>query len=261
MELKALARRAWFEVRGPRPPACPPGWSTGAPDFIGVGVQRAGTTWWHHLVTEHPRVHRGRDKELHFLRGYHRKELTAADVVEYHRYFARPPAQLAGEWSPGYMSHFWVPPLLDRVAPQARILVLLRDPVERYLSGAALQGETRRTTAATASMAFRLGCYALQLEQLFDNVDRERVLVLQYERCVAEPGVELARTYRFLGVDHEFVPEALRERRNAARGTKPPLADGLRRTLARAYEHEVARTKALVPDLDLSRWPSFAHLG
>ncbi len=193
VQLAAVARRVWGDLREPRPPACPPEWVAGPPDFVGVGVQRCGTTWWYDLVTAHPMAHRGPTKELQYLRRFWQRPFGPAEAAEYHRFFPRPPGLITGEWSPGYLSHFWVPPLLHEAAPDARVLVLVRDPVERYVSGFALQGETRWARASAASMAFRLGCYATHLDQLFASIPRSQVLVLQYERCVASAADELAR--------------------------------------------------------------------
>lgn len=51
-------------------PEVPEGWEIGPPDFVGVGCQRAGTTWWFRMLSEHPRVEPplppGK-KELHYL--------------------------------------------------------------------------------------------------------------------------------------------------------------------------------------------------
>lgn len=258
VRLAAVARRVRTGRQLRRPPACPPGSRIGPPDFVGIGAQRSGTTWWHHLVVSHPAVSSGAPKELHFFHPYWQRELTDADVATYARYFPRPPGLLAGEWSPGYLAHFWIPPMLRRAAPEARLLVVLRDPVERYRSGLALSSETRRPGAAAASAAFRLGCYGLQLEHVFRSFDRDRVLVLQFERCVADPASELARTYRFLGVDDGHRPSDLAATRNAARGSKPPLPDGHRAALVDAYRPDVERLTGLVPDLDLDLWENFA---
>jgi Sulfotransferase family len=262
MRMTAVVRRAVSghgRARAPRPPS---GWSTGPPDFVGVGAQRAGTTWWYHLVESHPHVvQRKALKELHFLTRYWQRPFTDADVESYAQFFPRPPGQIAGEWSPGYMAHFWVPALLRRAAPDARVLVILRDPVERYRSGLALQSETRRPSFAGASTAFRLGCYASQLAQLYGCFSAEQILVLQQERCVRDPGSELARTYGFLGLDHDFRPHDIAERRNEARTQKPTLPQHSLDSLVAAYEPEVRGVAALVPELDLSLWRNFAHLG
>ncbi|MFI5047436.1 MAG: sulfotransferase family protein [Acidimicrobiia bacterium] len=258
MRLRSLTARVRREVGQRRPTPCPEGWSTGPPSFVGVGTQRSGTTWWHHLVTSHPGVHDGPAKELRFFDRYWRHEFAEDDVARYHRFFPRPPGRQVGEWSPGYVSHFWIPALLRRAAPDAKLLVSLRDPVERYRSGVALQSETRRASQATASAAFRLGCYATHLEQLYASCPREQVLVQQFERCVADPEGELARTYAFLGLDDTFVPADLRTPRNQSRSTKATLPEHERMSIVSAYRPEVDRLLELVPGFDRALWSNFA---
>lgn len=261
MRLGALVQRALLGRQRRKPPKCPDGWSTAPPDFVGVAAQRSGTTWWYHLVESHPQVVvRERLKELHYLTQFWNRPFTPDDTATYARHFPRPPGHLAGEWSPGYLSHFWVPALLQAAAPNARILVLLRDPVERFASGVALQGQTRPVNFTGAGTAFRIGCYGSQLEQLFSYFSPERVLVLQFERCTRDAAHELARTYSFLGLDDTYVPPDIAERRNESRAKKPTLPDHTRAALVRAYEPEVRRLVALVPDLDVSLWPNFSQL-
>jgi hypothetical protein len=225
-----------------------------------VGAQRSGTTWWYDLVASHPGVHEGVAKELHFFHRYSQRTFTTADADLYARYFPRPEGTQAGEWSPGYLAHFWAPPSLRLAAPDARVLVLLRDPVERYVSGLSLQSETRRSGAASASAAFRLGLYGSQLEYLFRFFPPEQVLVLQFERCVHDPVGEIRRTYEFLGLDAAFTPRDLSSPRNAARVEKPTIGDDHRRWLVSSYEPEVARVAELAPSLDLALWSNFARL-
>ena len=227
---------------------------------MGVGAQRCGTTWWYDLVASHPGIHRGAAKELHFFHRYSQRRFTADDADLYARYFPRPADTRAGEWSPGYLAHFWAPPCLRQAAPDTRVLVLLRDPVERYVSGVGLQGETRRSGAASASAAFRLGLYGSQLEHLFRYFPPEQVLVLQFEHCVKDPAAEIARTYGFLGLDAAYTPADLSRPRNAARVAKPTTDDDHRQWLVQSYEPEVARVAELVPSLDLALWANFARL-
>lgn len=202
---------------------------------------------------------RDRDKELHYFNRFWGQPFSDEDVATYARHFPRPAGHLAGEWSPGYLSHFWIPALLQRAAPDARLLVLLRDPVERFRSGLGLQSETRRLNFTGAGTAFRVGCYGSQLDQLFSHFSPERVLVLQFERCTLDAKGELARTYDFLGLD-DFVPTDIAERRNESRATKPTLPDHTRASLIRVYEPEVRRLVSLVPEIDLSLWPNFSQL-
>lgn len=232
----------------------------GPPDFVGVGTARSGTTWWDGLIAAHPDVARapGVPKEVHFFDDRWADELDDEDVAAYHAYFARPAGKRAGEWTPGYMLDAWTPRLLRRAAPDARLLVLIRDPVERFRSGRTL-AESRFTVGSTAraaaNAAFGRGLYADQLLRLWRSFPREQVLVLQYERCLSEPRAELRRTFAFLGLD-EAAADGLTVdvRVNASAGAKVALSAWQEQVLAQRYAVENDRLAALVPDLDLALW-------
>lgn len=232
----------------------------GPPDYVGVGTARSGTTWWDSLINAHPRVSRSPEtpKEVHFFDGLWEQGLAAGDIERYQRFFARPEGHLAGEWTPGYMLDVWTPALLRQAAPGARLLVLLRDPVERFRSGRTL-AENRLTVGSTAraaaNAAFNRGLYADQLLRLWAAFPREQVLVLQYERCVADPAVELRRTYEFIGLEPEQGTAGdLGVRVNESRGPKVVLSDRQEDLLVRRYAPENERLSTLVPDLDLTLW-------
>lgn len=200
----------------------------------------------------------GRAKELHFFDGLWADGLTDADIARYHALFERPAGRLSGEWTPGYMLDAWTPPLLRQAAPQARLLVLVRDPVERFRSGRTL-AENRLVVEATpraaANAAFNRGLYADQLLRLWRAFPHEQVLVLQYERCVADPRGELSRTFEFLGLGPS-IPDGIapQERINASAGQKVALSEWQVAELTRRYAPENDRLARLVPDLDLSLW-------
>ena len=202
-----------------------------APDYVGVGTARSGTTWWDSLINRHPLVSRAATtpKEVHFFDDRWEHGLAAGDVERYHRLFARPDGHYAGEWTPGYMLDAWTPALLREAAPEARLLVMLRDPVERFQSGRTL-AENRMTVGSTAraaaNAAFNRGVYADQLLRLWRAAPREQVLVLQYERCIADPRGQLARTFEFIGLEPELEPGVdLDAKVNASRGPKVSLSD------------------------------------
>ena len=119
------------------PPLRPPSWRLGPPDYVGVGALKAGTTWWARLIAAHPTVrrHPGLPKELHFFDPLWSSSCPPTEMASaYHRFFPRPPGTVTGEWTPNYMHLYWVPSLLAMAAPAAKILVLLRDPTERFRS-------------------------------------------------------------------------------------------------------------------------------
>jgi hypothetical protein len=253
----------WPRTVRRRPPQCPSGWEIGPPDFVGVGAQRAGTTRWHVLIADHPGVARapGTSKELHFFAPFAFDTATDARLAEYHRFFPRPPGALTGEWTPRYMYDAWTPALLHRAAPNARLLAMLRDPVERFRSGLNFSRRSRNAPdhPMVATDAVNRGLYARQLERLLRAFPADHLLVLQHERCVAAPREELRATYEFLGLDPSHVPTDLEAARHAGRGEAAPLDEGLRRELVATYEPDVAAVADRF-SLDLTLWPNFTHL-
>ncbi len=228
---------------------------------MGVGVQKAGTSWWYEQLVTHPDVVRppSGHKELRYFSRFATSPFTDADAETYHRLFPRPPGAQCGEWTPSYLSDHWIPPLLGRAAPDTKLLVLLRDPVERYVSGIA-QAESRGRTATLADHrdAFTRGCYATALERLLAWFPRKRVLVLQYERCRVDAAAQLRRTFEFLGLDPDHRPPDLARPVHATTRPKKTPDEDLREVLALAYGPELALLAQRFPDVDLGLWPSAA---
>jgi len=248
-------------------PEVPEGQVTGPPDIVGIGAQRAGTTWWWRgAIRSHPGFVRDvkPGKELHFFdRFWDGRQVPDDLAAAYARQFPRPPGAITGEWTPRYMHDFWALPLLHRCAPDARILVMLRDPVERYRSGLAremrLAGEDGMPLEiAIVGDAVHRSLYSPQLRRLFELYPPERVLVLQYERCRAEPRAEMQRTQAFLGLEPlTDVPPDL-DRQVGGRREPAPLADELRAELGDRLADDARQTAGLCPDVDLSLWPTVA---
>lgn len=254
-------------VRTPAPPpTCPAGWEIGPPDFVGVGAQRCGTTRWFRLIASHPEVSSSpEDKELHFFDRFYDGGFTEADVTAYHRYFPRQGDGKTGEWTPLYGSSAWVPKLVARATPDARLLILLRDPVERFAS--ALQHNVRLSHEQGMPLnrlapveAFRRGFYHAEIKMLLPYFDRSQILVLQYERCAREPLEQLRRTFEFIGLtDTGFAPAELDANPNP-QTSKPKLDAEARDSYVRAYRDDVEGLAAAYPEIDLALWPNFAEL-
>jgi hypothetical protein len=239
--------------------------TTGPPDFVGVGTQRSGTTWWFETLLGHPQIvgPKSGAKEQHYFDRFCRRELTERDIARYHRKFPRGPGQIAGEWTPRYMFDFWTPPLIGRAAPDAKLLIMLRDPVERFRSGVPhriSRAKDPRMEPVVAD-AIERGRYASQLRRVLAYHDRERILILQYERCRAQPETEYRRTLAFLGVDPDHRHDGFQEQRGTSQAAaKQPLWTDLIEALRATYEPEVAQLAELAPEIDVSLWPNFAHL-
>jgi hypothetical protein len=239
--------------------------TTGPPDFIGVGTQRSGTTWWFATLLQHPAIRPARNlkKELHFFDRFCWKEMRDADVARYHKRFPRRPGQLTGEWTPRYMHNFWTPRLIRRAAPDAKLLVMFRDPIERFRSGVPKEvvvDRGRRIDLIVAD-AIERGRYASQLERLRAGHETAEILILQYEKCVADPVGQYQRTLRFLGADPEHEPEEVERPRGKSRASsKKSLWADMLEALTTSMEPEVRRLAAIAPEIDVALWPNFSHL-
>jgi hypothetical protein len=162
--------------------------------------------------------------------------------------------------------------MLAHAAPGARLIVLMRDPVERYASGlgllersGALKGEIgggeigMREHRITEAM--ERGRYADQLEWYLRLFPRDRFLLLQYERCAADPQGQLDRTLAFLGLPPHVVSaeEIARERKKSS--SRPVVPPEIRALLRDYYATDIERLLVLAPDLDLSLWPGVDAAG
>jgi hypothetical protein len=205
------------------------GWATSArrplPDFLILGAQKAGTTALYAYLRWHPGITGPSWKEVsffdrHYLRG----------VRWYRGHFPmRAGQRLVGEASPGYLFHPLAPERVKETVPDARLIALLRDPVDRALSHyhhevalgreplafeEALDAEPGRTRGEEGRMIREPGCfsrawwdytylargrYAEQLERWFAVFPRDQLLVVASEELAADPGGTYSRILEFLG--------------------------------------------------------------
>lgn len=255
-------------------PECPPGWTTAPPDFVGIGTQRSGTSWWYRdALLAHPRVAAapGRPKEIHFFDRYAAEEVEDDFAERYARFFPRPAGSIAGEWTPDYIFAPWSLSLLAEAAPEARFLIMLRDPVERFrsevspaLRGLLESGLNALTMLAVGSSILH-STYHEPVRRAFEVLGRDRVLVLQYERCLDDPLAEIRRTQRFLGLEPvTALPPGLEARERSQLRIFPAdkfeLPARIGGDLTAALADDVRELTALCDELDPGLWPNFRDL-
>lgn len=198
------------------------------PSFLIVGAAKAGTTSLHEYLCEHPQVSTPLRKEIHYFDfSYERGEPW------YRAHFDRPrdAGEISGESTPYYLFHPLVPERVARDLPEAKLIVLLRDPIDRAFSqhnhevssgyedlpfGEAVEREAKRLQGEDERMRREPGYrsfshqhhsylarsrYAEQLERWYGHFDRDRLLVLGAEELFADPAATLARTQEFLGLE------------------------------------------------------------
>ncbi|CAN5504495.1 hypothetical protein BH10ACT11_BH10ACT11_19240 [soil metagenome] len=244
------------------PPEVPEGWKTGPPDFVGIGAQRCGTSWWFDTLRRHPAIQSAPGKELHYFDWYLDAEVNDDYISRYHALFPRGEGTITGEWTPRYMSDTWAMRMLREAAPDAKLLVMLRDPVERYRSAAARErwlagGQMKTRLAVLADAAWR-GFYYEQLKHVYSLYPRDQVLVLQFEQAVADPVSHMERTCEFLGITPLPEPPRRLTTHKKPKHPKKEMPDWFRADLANRYREDNERLLELVPDFDLSLWKSYA---
>jgi hypothetical protein len=218
-------------------PATAPGEASLPIDFLVLGAQKCGTTWIHHVLSQHPDVFIPRAKELHF---FNKASALALGPRWYSAQFAdAAPGQLRGECTPNYLwnhldardqhvageYHDFAPKLAE-LRPQLRLVATLRNPVDRAIS-AFHHHINQGRIAPDASILDHLwtlgiasmGMYALHLRHWFAAFGREPLLVLIYEQDIAPNPAKAAtaqRLFAHLGVSPFEVP-SLYEQLNARR--------------------------------------------
>ena len=100
------------------------------PDFLGLGTQKGGTTTLHELLGSHPGIFLPAAKELHY---FDLKPHQTSNWYKQH-FSEAEPDQCCGEITPFYLFHPAAPKRIQALLPDVKLVVLLRDPVERALS-------------------------------------------------------------------------------------------------------------------------------
>lgn len=270
-EIERYARRVfgpprpwdpWTRLDPPPPEA---GQVAGPPDYVGIAAQKAGTSWVHSLLCSHRDVHplNGGEKELHYFDRFVVDELDATAIETYHRWHSRPEGMRCGEWTPNYLSSVWVPPLLAAAAPEARFLVLLRDPVVRTASGIRHSLSRREwLSERLVGEAVDRSRYGTHLQHWFRYLPKSQFFVGCYEDFVADPKAELTRLLAHLDLPYDESLDARLEqrvhdsaaRRHSIEFSVATLSPATRRSMAEAFASELDLLGSLDLDLDVARW-------
>ncbi len=223
------------------------------PNFLVIGAPRAGTTTLYALLGQHPDVLMAQPKEPHFFDLHYGKGLAAY----WRDHFGAWSGQRAvGEATASYFHLTYTAPRVRRDLPDARLIVSLRNPIdrahslwwlvralgreprsfelavleelERLAAGVGYQGDhgeqlwRARALVPPAESVRRIpylaaGHYAATLRTWFDVVTRDRVKVVLFEDLVADPGRVVRELWGFLGVDPAQEVVDLRPRNAALR--------------------------------------------
>lgn len=191
--------------------------SGGLPNFLIIGAMRSGTTSLSQALGAHPQAFMFPGKEIHFFDRHFDR-----GVEWYRSHFAEATGQRAvGESTPAYMYVDWAVPRMAQTVPEARLVAVLRNPVDRayshYWRRRGLRREHRpfaeaiRPELESTDMPGFLtpSRYLPQLQRVLDHYPREALHVVLFEEYARDPRTVFASLCRFLDIDAGVVPSAL----------------------------------------------------
>ena len=191
------------------------------PDFIGIGAQKAGTSWIYACLDEHPQICIP-TKEIHY---FSKDKQYALGKEWYERRFATcPKKSIKGEFSTTYM-HSEV--ALDRILnsyPISKILVSIREPRSRaksHFHNDIMAGLVPKQSKLTEMLIkkpeyWQRGLYHRKIEWLQKSLGQDRLLILVQEDSLRNPSEFIKSIYQFLGVDDGFSPPSLQRKINVS---------------------------------------------
>jgi len=197
------------------------------PNFMIIGVAKAGTTSLYHYLDQHPQVYMCPIKGSNFF-GYEDARtwrwidegepplLRNFQVKTFERYealFAQASDEIAiGEVSPQY---FRCPTAARRIhehIPDVKLVASLRNPAERAFSGFLMRmrrGEAVKSPyveLTPEASHVREGFYYKRMKRYFDIFARHQIKVYIFEEFKKDPGQVVVDMFNFLGVDTSFIP-------------------------------------------------------
>ena len=229
------------------------------PNFFIVGTGKAGTTSLHDYLGQHPQIYMSPVKEP----GYFASEIRAANLSkalqrhvqkqtrglakllndglpvkplgwlafeweDYLRLFQGVRGEIAiGDATPSYLWSVTAAENIRQRVPEARVVMILRDPAERAFSHYLHQlsvGVTRATFREHIEACVRggkqtidatypfleVGLYYEQVKRYLERFPRDRIRIYWYEQDWRQPWRLMADLFAFLGVDPKFQPDISR---------------------------------------------------
>ncbi|MDJ0635215.1 MAG: sulfotransferase [Xenococcaceae cyanobacterium MO_188.B29] len=208
------------------------------PNFLIIGAAKSGTTALHEYLQQHPQVYMTPNKETNFFafegevidfngpgdNGV--KNFSITDLETYQAEFEQVTNELAlGEACPSYLYLPKAAPKIKKYVPNTRLIVILRNPVERAYANflhlvrdnrephsdfiSALKDETTRIENNWEWFwhYIQVGYYGSQLQRYYEMFSPSQIKVYLYEDFKTKPVALIQDICRFLEIDNTFVPD------------------------------------------------------
>ena len=251
------------------------------PNLVIIGAMKCGTSALHGYLDRHPEIAMSKPKELNFFFGpgpHTGAGKRAVDdgtapqdgwslgnwhrgVAWYAQHFSAE-VPVRGESSPGYTSpdHLGVAERMAAVIPRARLIYMVRDPIERAVSQYRhhrRDGTERRLLSEALldmqSQYVARSLYYRRVEPFLRHFPRNRIAIVAQEELASTRGRALGRLFNFLGVDDAFETEDVGGRRRPPQGRAAGLSRDLIERLSDLLAGDADRLRELA-GRDFSGW-------
>lgn len=199
-------------------------------DFLGIGVEKGGTTWLAKCLNEHPQlcfppnreIYFFNDVDSHFLKKI--KSKYSRGFEWYKNQFKHCPINSKkGEWATTYLFSKKTAQRIKKHLPNIQLIVSFRDPVTRTFSQYLY--ELRLGLVENISFEEMLkkrpdyiekGFYAKYLSYYYELFDKKNIKVIIFEEMINNKEKTLKEIFKFLNVDDNFMPSLLTKPQNPA---------------------------------------------
>ncbi len=204
------------------------------PNLIIIGAQKCGTSGLHYYLSLHPEVSMSSPKELNFFIA----ERNWGRGLEWYARHFDPNARCRGEASPNYSAfpqHMGVPERMAGVVPDAKLIYLVRDPLDRmaahYVHNFAKRrekGSLSQTLLHPNTSYVARSRYFDQLQRFLEFYKRDQILVIDNADLRDDRAATLRRVFEFVGVDAEFEHPKFDQMRHSTSRKKRATKLGMR---------------------------------
>ena len=199
-------------------------------DFFIVGAPKAGTTSLYHYLSEHPQVEMSSQKEPDYFsdkaineQGMYYTKNRVNSLAKYESLFVQKESVVYGEASVSYLFYENVPEDIKKYNPNAKIIIMLRDPIERAFSHylmdyrLGLISDSFENVLAKISkhknahlfyqQYIEVSKYSKQIQRYLDFFKKENILFIDYEDFKKNVSKTVDQVYNFLNISTEFVAD------------------------------------------------------
>ena len=199
-------------------------------DFFIVGAPKAGTTSLYHYLSEHPQIEMSSQKEPDYFsdkaineQGMYYGKNRVNTLDKYESLFVQKESVVYGEASVSYLFYDNVAEDIKKYNPNAKIIIMLRNPIERAFSHYLMDYRlglisdsfeniiAKKSKHKKAHLFYQqyieVSKYATQIQRYLDFFEKENILFIDYEDFKKNVSKTVDQVYNFLNISTEFVAD------------------------------------------------------